>query len=93
MHSACPHAIKPRRILIVDGESPSGRLRDDLRKMLRRIKNPALARVNFIVVVDAFIKDEPLCLSKPQHFKWLMAIAKQYQADLIIIDTVSTFLS
>jgi replicative DNA helicase len=81
---------QPRTVCYFDFESPPTRLREDVRTMLNSIGNAALARMNFKVMVDATIKDEPLCLSRAEHFRRAMAWVKECKADLILIDTVAS---
>src|SRR5262249_18379109 len=48
------------------------------------------ARQNFMIIVDASIKESPLSLSKPDHFKYIMALAKYYHVDLVGVDTAAS---
>ena len=81
---------KPRRVLYIDSESPASLAKADLKKMLRAISNSKSACKNFSIVLDASLDGSPLNLSKPAHFKWLVALAKAYKADLVVIDTAAS---
>jgi hypothetical protein len=48
-----------------------------------------LIRQNLAIACNAAINDEPLCLSEPQHRRWIQMYAVAFQADLIIVDTVA----
>ena len=85
-----PIASKPRRILYIDCESPAPTLQADIRTMLHNISNTELACENFIVVVDATILDQPLNLGRRDHFNIVLALAKLYSVDLVIIDTAAS---
>jgi KaiC/GvpD/RAD55 family RecA-like ATPase len=89
-----PLARKPPRslrVVYVDFEATEAELRADFEMMLAGMPadRAALARANFIPVVDAEIDDEPLCLSNPAHLQYLTRFARECGADLVIIDTVS----
>lgn len=85
-----PVASEPGRVLYLDCESPPASLRADIQKMLHSIDHTALARENLKIAVDAMIEGQPLCLSKSSHFKRVMALAKAYRADLLIVDTAAS---
>jgi hypothetical protein len=85
-----PSVPMPRRILYVDSESPAARSRDDLKTMMVYISDGKVACKNFAIVLDASINGVPLNLSRPDHFKWLVALAKAYKADLVVIDTAAS---
>lgn len=81
---------KPLRVLYIDCESPAARLRADIQTMLRSIASARTARENFSVVVDAVINDSPLNLSRPDHLKYIIKLAKAFGADLVVIDTAAS---
>lgn len=81
---------QPRRVLYLDFESPASRAKADMQTMIRGVVNGQEARANFMIVVDAAIKESPLSLSKPDHFKYVMGLAKHQHADLVIIDTAAS---
>lgn len=83
-------ASTPRRILYLDFENPAAMLRSDLQTMLRQIKHREIAQGNFIPVVDASVKGEPLRLSRADHFKVVIAWTKACKADLVVIDTAAS---
>ena len=85
-----PSVPKPRRILYIDSESPAARSRDDLKTMIVCRTDGASARKNIAIVLDASINGLPLNLSRLDHFKWLVALAKANKADLVIIDTAAS---
>ena len=85
-----PIVPKPLRILYIDSESPAARSRADLKTMIRAIPDSKSARKNISIVLDGSINGVPLNLSKPVHFKWLVARAKKHKADLVIIDTAAS---
>jgi hypothetical protein len=58
--------------------------------MLRGISNSKVSRENFALVVDASINGSPLSLSRPDHFKWIVALAKSHKADLVVVDTAAS---
>jgi replicative DNA helicase len=82
--------LTPRRVLWLDFETPPVQLRRDILTMLQRIDNPALAKQNFIIGVDASINGEPLNLSRVEHFKRVMAWARGYKVDLVVVDTAAS---
>jgi AAA domain len=81
---------QPRRVFYLDFESPASRSQADLQTMIRGVSNSREARQNFMIVVDAVIKDSPLSLSKADHFKYVVALAKHHRADLVVIDTAAS---
>jgi hypothetical protein len=81
---------QPRRVLYLDFESPVSRAKADLQTMIRGISNGQEARQNFMIVVDASIRESPLSLSKPDHFKYVVALAKHHRAHLVVIDTAAS---
>ena len=81
---------EPKKVLWLDFESRGDEIRKDLELMLHGVTDTALVRKNFIPFVDAFIDDEPLCLSWPKHLHYVLAKAKAIKPDLIVIDTVSS---
>jgi hypothetical protein len=81
---------KPRRVLYIDSESTASLTRADLQTMIRGISNSKASRENFALVVDASINGSPLSLSRPEHFKWIVALAKSHKADLVVIDTAAS---
>ena len=85
-----PIVPKPRRILYIDSESPASRSRDDLKTIIAHLSDGKEARKNFAIVLDASINGVSLNLIRTDHFKWLIAIAKEYKADLVIIDTAAS---
>lgn len=85
-----PVVARPLRVLYIDSESPASRARADLQTMIANISNSKLARQNFLIVVDAFINSEPLNLSRPDHFKRIVALAMKHRADLVIVDTAAS---
>jgi replicative DNA helicase len=85
-----PTVPKPRHVLYIDSESPASLSRADLKTMISDISDDKAACENFSIVVDAAIKDSPLSLSKPDHFKWIVALAKSRKADLVVIDTAAS---
>jgi hypothetical protein len=85
-----PFIPKPRRILYIDSESTASLSRADLQTMLRGISNSKVSRENFALVVDASINGSPLSLSRPDHFKWIVALAKSHKADLVVVDTAAS---
>jgi hypothetical protein len=60
---------------LVDGIQRQG----NLQAMSHGVSNGKEARQNFIIVVDASIKEAPLSLGKPDHFKYVMALAKHHR--------------
>lgn len=85
-----PSIEKPRRVLYIDSESPASLSRVDLQTMIRGISDSKASRENFAIVVDASINGSSLSLSRPEHFKWIVALAKSHKADLVIIDTAAS---
>lgn len=85
-----PPVSKPLRIVYVDCESPAARLRADVLTMLGSIADVHTAKSNFFVWVDAAVNDVPLNLSRPEHLKHLIKLAKAFGADLVIIDTAAS---
>jgi hypothetical protein len=81
---------QPRRVLYLDFESPASRAKADLQTMIRNISNVQEAKENFMIVVDAYFKVSPLCLSNPEHFNYIEELAKFHRADLVVIDTVAS---
>jgi replicative DNA helicase len=84
-----PEVSNPRRVLYIDSESPAACAKADLQKMSRYIDNNKLARENFGIVVEASISGEPMNLSRPDHLKHIIKLAKLQRADLVIVDTVA----
>jgi len=82
-------ASNPRRVLYIDFEATAAELRDDMEKMMLGLRNPDLARKNFIPVVGAIIDKHPLNLSESAHMTFLIRHAMELSPDLIIIDPVS----
>jgi KaiC/GvpD/RAD55 family RecA-like ATPase len=89
----CPPLVhkpsKPRRVLYVDFEATAAELREDMEKMILVLRNPDLARKNFIPVVGASINKHPLNLSNSVHMDFLIRRSREVDADLIVIDPVS----
>jgi hypothetical protein len=85
-----PIVPKPRRVLYLDSESPASRSRADLKTMLKDLSDSKEARANFAIVVDAVLDGTPLNLSNPTHFNWIVALAKELQVDLAVIDTAAS---
>ena len=85
-----PQPPSPRRVLYIDSESPAARAKADLQIMSRDVLHSEGARANFVIVVDAAIDDQPLNLSKPDHFRRITALAKAHRVDLVIVDTAAS---
>jgi len=85
-----PTISKPLHVLYIDCESPAARLRADIQTMLGSLAGARTARENFSVVVDAVINDSPLNLSRSDHLKHIIKLAKPFGADLVIIDTAAS---
>ncbi len=83
-------AAMPRRVLYLDFETPASMLRDDLSVMLRNVSDPQLARTNFKCIVECQIDGDPLCLSIPSHFEWIVERASAHRSDLVIVDTAAS---
>jgi 5S rRNA maturation endonuclease (ribonuclease M5) len=81
---------EPKKVLWLDFESRGDEIRKDLKLMLHGVSNTTLVRKNFVPVVDAFIGDEPLCLTWSKHLHYVLAKARAIRPDLIVIDTVSS---
>jgi hypothetical protein len=45
---------------------------------------------NLLLMIDAYIDDEPLNLSRSKHFDYLVRTAKQQRIDLLIVDTAAS---
>ena len=58
--------------------------------MIQGVSNINAAKENFIPVVDATINGTPLNLSKPDHFKHIVALAKTHRVDLVAVDTAAS---
>jgi hypothetical protein len=82
-------ANEPRRVLYIDFEATAAELRDDMEKMILSLRNPDLARENFIPIVGATINKHPLNLSTAAHMDFLIRHARAVEADLIVIDPIS----
>jgi hypothetical protein len=85
-----PTVPTPRRVLYIDSESPAARANADLQTMIHGISDTKTARQNFGIVVDASINGEPLNLSRSEHFKRVVALARSHRSDLVIVDTAAS---
>jgi hypothetical protein len=82
---------EPRRVMLLDYETAYGRFHEDLGRMTARLDSSqqTLVKENLFSYV-AKSRDVPnLNLSEPMHYGSLLAEAKAFQPDLIIIDTVT----
>lgn len=82
---------KPRRVVLLDFESRLRRLRKDTDIMLEMFSHEerALVDENLHMVCDKLINDEPLSLSNEQHLTRLTRDIRAWQADLVIVDTIT----
>src|SRR5262249_42508287 len=80
---------RPLRVIYFDGESTEDELKKDVLAMLNAIGGKAIASVNFIPVVEATVKGEPLNLSKDAHLTHVKNFLKHHQPDIVAFDTVS----
>lgn len=80
-----------KRILYIDGESTQAELKADIMKMSEKLSDEErrLLNTNLRLICDEDINDEPLDLVNPDHKNKVLKIATQFQADLIIVDTLS----
>lgn len=80
-----------QRVMFIDGESTKAELQSDIKTMMRvwTKSEHKLVEDNLMLVCDEYIKDEPLNLSNPFHFKAVIDCAVEFQPDLIIVDTAS----
>jgi hypothetical protein len=80
-----------RRVLLLDFETRLSRFQRDIKKMLENLSpdERALVADNFALACDMTFNDEPLTLSDEQHLGWLAMNARDFKADLIIVDTVT----
>ncbi len=82
---------KPRRVLLLDFETRAARFQSDITKMMAGFSKAEreLINENLVICCDVMIEDEPLTLSNPRHFDYVVMQARAFKADLIIIDTLS----
>ena len=80
-----------RRVLLLDFETRPARLQRDLRKMAEKLtsEEQEMIRQNLAIACNATLNDEPLCLSEPQHLRWIQMYAAAFKPDIIIVDTVA----
>lgn len=85
-----PFESGPRRVLYLDFESPAGSLQSDLKTMLQHVGGVEDARRNLALVVDAMVGEDPLCLSRSEHFDRIAEFATAHQSDIVVVDTAAS---
>jgi hypothetical protein len=80
-----------RRVMYVDGEATKAELQSDIRRMLESCspEEQELIKDNLCFICDEEISDEPLDLVNPDHLNVVLNKAKEFNPDLIIVDTLS----
>jgi archaellum biogenesis ATPase FlaH len=80
-----------RKILYIDGEATKPELQADIKKMSENLslEQRKLLDRNLSLICDEEVDNEPLNLVKSSHRKKVLEKAKEFQADLIIVDTLS----
>jgi hypothetical protein len=80
-----------RKVMFIDGESTLPELKADLELMMRDWSQSEreLVEQNLHVVCDEEINDEPINLSEPEHLAAITEAAREFEPDLIIVDTLS----
>lgn len=81
----------PRRVWLLDWETPKQILQADLRKMQELLtpKEQRLVRENLAITCDVMVEEEPFMLTRPDHLKLVKLQAEKYGAEMLIIDTLS----
>lgn len=81
----------PRKVWLLDWETPKTILQADLRKMQESLTESErqLVRENLAVTCDVMVDDEPFLLTRPDHLKLVRLHAQKFGAELLIIDTLS----
>jgi RecA-family ATPase len=80
-----------RRVMFIDGESTRPELQTDLNVMTSRLnqyENELISK-NLLILCDEEIEDESLDLTNPRHLKIIEERAKDFEPDLIVIDTLA----
>lgn len=80
-----------RRVLLIDGETRQARLRRDIEHMLAGWPPCERAPVdcNLHIIAESHVGGDPLTLSNPAHMAAVTNYARDFTADLIIVDTFS----
>lgn len=81
----------PRKVWLLDWETPKTILQADLCKMQEQLteNERQLVRENLAVTCDVMVDDEPFFLTRPDHLNLVKLHAQHFKADLLIIDTIS----
>lgn len=82
---------KPRKVWLIDFETPSAVLQADLLKMQDELdlSEQKLIAENLMITCDLMLDDEPFLLSRSDHLDAVRKTAKDNNIDVIIIDTIS----
>jgi hypothetical protein len=86
---------KARKVMYIDGEATKADLQADIKKMLERCfpKEQELIKDNLCFICDEELSDEPLDLINPEHLRAVTEKAREFNPDLIIIDTLSALMT
>ncbi len=81
----------PRRVWLLDWETPKTILQADLRKMKLTLTDAEqqLIDKNLAITCDVLLDDEPFLLTRPDHLRRVAEAAKNNKSDVLIIDTLS----
>jgi len=88
-----PKPSRPMHVVYIDFESTAAELKKDLNAMLGNIEDHEkrkLAMANFFPICDATRLGDPLSLSNQAHMKFITEWCKRPEADVVVIDTVSS---
>lgn len=82
---------KPRRVLVIDGETRRRRMQRDIRAMEREwlAEEQELLKGNLYVMCDSELNGTALSLSNAQHMTAVRREAQEFAPDLIIVDTLA----
>ncbi len=85
-------AGKPRRVLVIDGETRARRLQGDLRWLVKDLSQSEkeLVKDNLFVICEAEVNGEPLSLTTQTHLLYLANEALQIKPDFVVLDTFAS---
>jgi hypothetical protein len=88
-------AVKTRKVMYVDFETNRPKMHQVLTKILsvEPYTSPdvrALVEQNILLLVDTEVDDVPLTLSNPEHLSYVEQQAREFGADLVVIDNSSS---
>lgn len=86
---------KPKRVLVIDGETRRRRMQRDIHTMEREwlAEEQELLKENLYVMCDSELNGSTLTLSNAQHMAAVKEEALHFRPDLIIVDTLAELFS